>query len=165
MAASFLEIVTGKTEAEVFADILTRLQGRGLPTVSWATADPQQVVLEHGHSPLLALLYGYASTVAQGGLLRLAARLAELQADVWEADPQSTFLGWLAPDWYAVDPLPPAFTIGALRLINTTGAALTVPRGASFRTDTGLIFKLAESGAVLAPVLTEQMVRCARNHP
>jgi hypothetical protein len=24
---------------------------------------------------------------------------------------------------------------------------------------------LAESGAVLAPVLTEQMVRCARNHP
>ena len=27
------------------------------------------------------------------------------------------------------------------------------------------VLRLAESGVVPAPVLTEQMVRCARNHP
>ena len=106
---------------------------------------------EHGFAPLLATVYGYAASIAQGGLLRLAVRMAELDPDTWETDPDSTFLAWLARDWYALEPLAPAFTIGTQRLINTTGAPLPVPPGAAFATPTNLTYRLAESAPVVVP--------------
>lgn len=149
--ASFSDIIAGLDEAQLFRLLLTKMQGRGLPTASWGSQDPQQVTLQHGFAPLMATLYGYAASIAQGGLLRLAVRMAELDPDTWEADPDSTFLAWLARDLYALEPLAPAFTIGTERLINTTGAPLLVPRGAAFATPANLTFRLAEPGAVTVP--------------
>jgi len=149
--ATFGEIIAGLNETQLFSALLARLKGKGLPTIAWGSQDPQQVTLEHGFAPLLATVYGYASSIASGRVLRLAVRMAELDPDTWENDPDSTFLQWLARDLYAVEPLPPAFTVGTMRLINTTGAALVVPLGAAFATPSNLLYRLAEAAPVTVP--------------
>lgn len=138
--ATLTEITTGQDETTVWQRLLTRLQGWGLPALSWATGDPISVILRHGLSPFLATLYGYASSIAMGNLLSLSRQMAEMYIDGWNADPTQTFLYALAVEFFAVTPYPPAFATYAVGFSNSTASPITVPLGYSARTDAGLIF-------------------------
>lgn len=151
--ATFAEIVAGRDEATVFTRLITLLQalpsGRSLPALYWGGGDPLPTLLEHGFAPLMSEGYRFAAAIAKGGALRLALAMANANLAAWNTDPMDTFLGWLASDWFAVDPDPPAFTLGWLRITNA-GGAVTLPATFAVKTAAGLVFKLV-SGAVTVP--------------
>lgn len=148
---SFLEIITGKTETTVFSELKAKLTGRGLPVLFWGGGDPIPVILQHGLSPLLSTAYAFIADTAKGGLLRYAQAQAEADLATWEADPANTFLGWLAEEWFAVTPTPPAFTIGTEQMINGNAGASVLPAGARYQGPSGLYFRLVGPAVSLPP--------------
>lgn len=151
---TYAEIVAGKDETTVFGDLLALLQalpsGLSLPTAFWGGGDPQQVILQHGVTPLFTTLYSYASKIAQGGMLRAALALAQADLTTWDADPMQTFLGWLADGVFSVTAYPPSRAQGTLRITNS-GGPVTLPLTFSAKTSTGLIYRL--SGYTTPPVV------------
>lgn len=151
MVFSFTQLITGKTEAEIFADLLAAMKSAGLPTTDWHADAPQRVVLEHGVAPASSKIWKAIGALAKSGLIRLARQLAEEDLATWEANPLDTFLGLLAQDIWQLSPYPPAFTEGTVRFINGSATLYNLNSSVVVSTTTGLRYRVAETAAVPLP--------------
>lgn len=150
---SYADLVAGRSAADLFTELLALLKGKGLPTTEWDTGEPIPVILRWGLSPILNKVYTLASVIARGGILTGARELAEADLAKWEASASTTFLGWLAKDFFAVTPKPPTFTVGTERFTNNAAAARTVTTATIVATLSGLRYRVTDPAApiVLAP--------------
>lgn len=157
---SYAELVTGRTAAALFGDLVSLLKGKGLPTTEWGAGEPIPVILQWGLSPVLERVYGFASAIAQGGLPAGARVLAEADLPRWQADPMQTFLGRLAKESFGITPKPPVFTVGTVEFTNNGTQARTLTSQNLVTTLNGRRFRVSDPAAPIAlPVGAVVMVQ------
>lgn len=150
LSYSYKDLISGKTAAAIFADLLTRLKGYSLPTDDWNSDAPQRVILEQGFSGSESAIWTAAATMAKGVLLRKAQEMAEEDIANWELGAPDTWLYVLAQNLFFVEPFPAEFTQGTIRFINTSATPRTLTPAHVVSTSGGLRYTLLGTTALAA---------------
>jgi len=150
---SYAEIVAGRTAESLFDELIANLKGKGLPTTEWDTGEPIPLVLRWGLSPILTKVFKLGTAIAKSAALQGARELAEADLVRWQKDPNTTFLGWLARDFFNVVPKPRAFTVGIETFTNQGQNNRTITNQTIVATLGGLRYRVTDPAVpvTLAP--------------
>lgn len=161
--ASWSQLKDGRTQAQIFSDILARLKGIGFRVDDWSIGAVVRTILDVGFSGALEALWSGVSSVTRGGFLRLAQELAEADIVDWTANPQDHWLYLLAVHFYETQPKPSAFTLGTIEYVNASNTPQTITPSHVVKHPSELLYAPIETKAL--PALSSVWVRVQADQP
>jgi len=150
--ATWAELLTGKTQAQIFASILARLKALTIPfpVDDWDEGAVVRTTLDTGYSGALAAVWEAIPDIVKGGFLRLAQGLAEADLESWTADPTGHWLYLLGTQLFFLPLKAAAFTEGTIRFVNSSGTPRTIDSSHVVTNTAGLRYFPTETKALAA---------------